>query len=113
MESAPGEWETRWGAIAIGGGGWGAVSDMSTEKQATKAAIKQCEETASGDDSKCRNAFSYYNQCAVIAWGATGYILQGAIDLPTASSLGMRKCSGEHAECEIFYSACSYPTRIR
>lgn len=111
--SRPAEWEPRWGAIAIGGGGWGAVTDMRSEKQAKKAAVKQCRETANGNDSKCNNAFSYYNQCAVIAWGATGYILQGAIDVPTASSIGMQKCASKHAECEIFYSGCSYPKRIQ
>lgn len=107
------EWQPRWGAIAIGGGGWGAVRDMPSERQAKKAATKQCKKTANGDAAKCSKAFSYYNQCAVIAWGATGYVLQGAIDLPTASSIGMKKCSKDHAECEIFYSGCSYPKRIR
>ena len=112
-QSRPAEWEPRWGAIAIGGGGWGAVNDMRSEKQAKKAAAKQCRETANGNSSKCNDAFSYYNQCAVIAWGTTGYILQGAIDVPTASSIGMQKCASKHAECEIFYSGCSYPKRIQ
>jgi hypothetical protein len=109
--SNPVAWESRWGAIAIGGGGWGAVTDMRSEKQAKKAAIKHCKETAQGNGSKCK-AFSYYDQCAVIAWGETGYIVQSAVDLPTASSVGMQKCSSKHADCQIFYSACSYPKRM-
>ena len=111
-DSSPAEWETRWGAIATGGGGLGVVTDMRSESQAKKAAIKQCKATAKNDASKCK-ALSYYNQCAVIAWGATGYIFQRAIDVPTASSLGMQKCSSMYAECEIFYSACSYAKRVR
>lgn len=110
--SSSAEWETRWGAIATGGGGLGAVTDMRSEGQAKKAAIKQCRATAKDDASKCK-ALSYYNQCAVIAWGATGYIFQRAIDLQTASSLGMQKCSSMYTDCEIFYSACSYAKRIR
>jgi Domain of unknown function (DUF4189) len=104
-------WETRWGAIATGGGGLGAVTDMRSENQAKRAAIKQCKKTAGDKGSKCK-ALSYYNQCAVIAWGATGFIFQRAVDLPTASSLGMQKCSSQYDDCEIYYSGCSYPKRI-
>lgn len=104
-------WETRWGAIATGGGGLGAVTDMRSENQAKKAAIKQCKKTANDNGSKCK-ALSYYNQCAVIAWGASGYIFQRGVDLQTASSLGMQKCSSQYAECEIYYSGCSYPEQV-
>jgi hypothetical protein len=111
-EPAPAEWETRWGAIATGGGGWGAVTDMRSESQAKKAAIKQCKATASGNGSKCK-ARTYFNQCAVVAWGAIGYTFQRAIDVPTASSLGMDQCRNVDTNCEIFYSACSYAKRVR
>lgn len=104
-------WETRWGAIATGGGGLGAVTDMRSESQAKRAAIKQCKKTASDNGSECK-ALSYYNQCAVIAWGATGYVFQRAVDLATASTLGMQKCSDQYTECEIYYSGCSYPKRL-
>lgn len=104
-------WETRWGAIATGGGGLGAVTDMRSESQAKKAAIKQCKKTASAGGSECK-ALTYYNQCAVIAWGASGYVFQRAADLVTASSLGMQKCSDQYEECEIYYSGCSYAKRL-
>ena len=104
-------WETRWGAIATGDGGLGAVTDMRSERQAKKAAIKQCKATANGGGPNCK-AFSYYNQCAVIAWGSTGYILQRAENISTASSLGMQKCNSQYQECEIFYSGCSYAKRV-
>lgn len=107
------EWETRWGAIATGSRGWGAVTDMGSEKQAKKAALKQCEKTENGNGTKCK-ARTYYNQCAVvvIASGAPGYFFQSAIDLPTASSMGMQSCNNEYANCEIYYSGCSYAKRI-
>ena len=113
-QSAPREpeWETRWGAFATGGGGWGAVTDMRSEDQARKAAIKQCKATASSKSSKCE-ARTYYNQCAVVAWGAIGYTFQRAIDIPTASSLAMKQCRSVDTACEIFYSGCSYAKHAR
>ncbi len=104
------QWETRWGAFATGGGGWGAVTDMRSEAQARKYAIKQCKATAGSKSSKCE-ARTYYNQCAVVAWGAIGYTFQRAIDVPTASSLAMQQCQSADTECEIFYSGCSYAKR--
>ena len=106
------DWETRWGAFATGGGGWGAVTDMRSEGQARKAAIKQCKATAGSKSSKCE-ARTYYNQCAVVAWGAIGYTFQRAIDVPTGSSLAMQQCRSVDTECEVFYSACSYAKRAR
>lgn len=74
-QSAPqvpqGYWETRWDAIAIGstatGGGVGVSKDMINKRKAEKAAMLQCKATGGG--KSCRIARSYYNQCAVIAWG--------------------------------------------
>lgn len=113
-EPAPAVWETRWGAIAAGGNGWGAVTDMRSKRQAKKAALEQCKKTdTGGKGSKCK-AHTYYNQCAVVVLPshATGYFFQSAVDLSTASSMGLRSCRGEHAECEIFYSGCSYAKQV-
>jgi Domain of unknown function (DUF4189) len=111
-ESAPEIWETRWGAIATGSTGWGAVTDMRSERQAKKAAIKQCKKTAR-DGSKCK-ADTYYNQCAVVVIPSEAYahFFQSAVDLETATSLGMKTCSKKYGACEIYYSGCSYAKRI-
>jgi Domain of unknown function (DUF4189) len=110
---APVTWETRWGAIATGSNGWGAVTDMRSERQAKSAALKQCKKSETGKGSKCK-ALTYYNQCAVviISPGAAGFFLQRAIDLPTASSMGMKSCREEYSTCEIFYSGCSHARRV-
>jgi Domain of unknown function (DUF4189) len=104
-------WEARWGAVAIGGGGFGAVADQHTERVAIQAATKQCQTTAADRGKNCK-ALSYYNQCAVLAWGSNGYIFQRAVDLPTATSEGMQKCSTQYDDCQIYYSACSLPKRV-
>lgn len=112
-EPDPVVWEARWGAIATGSSGWGAVTDMRSERQAKNAALKQCKETETRDGSNCK-ASTYYNQCAVVVIpsGASGHYFQSAIDLPTATSMGMQLCNSQHDECEIYYSGCSYPKRI-
>jgi len=105
------EWETRWGAIAIGKEGLGAAADMPSENKARKAALAKCRATETKDPKSCK-LFTYYNQCAVIAWGDTGYVIQAASDLQAASSTGIRKCSNKHQGCEIYYSDCTYPRKI-
>lgn len=80
------QWDTRWRTIARSkAGGWGAVSDMLTERSAQKAALKQCERTASTKRAGCKIAITYYNQSAVYVWGSAGGVSSSAIDVPTAS----------------------------
>lgn len=106
------QWQTRWGAIAIGGsGGFGAVGNMISKRQAEKVAMKQCKARAKSLPA-CQ-VFSYYNQCAVVAWGATGYTVQGAANVDRASQLAMKDCSGRTADCQVYYSDCSYPQPVR
>jgi hypothetical protein len=107
------QWATRWGAIAIGGGGgFGASNSLSSKRQAEKAALKQCKLSAKRGSSACE-VFSYYNQCVVIAWGDRAYTVQGAADIPRATTLAMDYCSHKTINCEIIYSNCNYPVRIR
>jgi Domain of unknown function (DUF4189) len=111
----PGEqWATRWGAIAIGstasGGGVGVSTGMKSKRKAEAAAIKQCKNTGGG--SACK-AFAYHDQCAVVAWGAQSYTVQSAESIEIASELAIRDCSAKTADCQVFYSGCSLPERIR
>jgi Domain of unknown function (DUF4189) len=102
-------WETNWGAVAIGGGGWGVSVNMRSEAQAKNAAVGQCRKTADKKNSKCAT-LTYYNQCIAIAWGTTGYAVHTAEDEQTAASLAMKQCKDDAREnCKIFYSACSLP----
>jgi len=106
------QWQTRWGAIAIGsGGGFGAAADLVSKRQAEKSAMKQCKARAKSAKS-CR-VFSYYNQCAVVAWGATNYTVQGAANIDRATQLAMSDCSKRTSDCQIFYTNCNYPQPVR
>jgi Domain of unknown function (DUF4189) len=118
-DSAPaqprGRWETRWGAIAIGstatGGGVGVARDMSTKRQAEKTAVSQC--MATGGGALCKKyVLRYYNQCAVIAWGDTSPVMQGAETIEIASQIAMEKCKARTKNCKIWYSDCSPPVWV-
>ncbi len=104
-----GRWETRWGAIAIGntknGGGLGLVKNAKSKRQAEKAALNKCKETGGGKE--CKIKLKYYNQCAVLAWGDSMYVTQGAENIEVATKLAMRKCSEGTANCKIYYADCS------
>lgn len=104
-------WETRWGAIAIGDGGVGTASNVGSERQAKNEAVKQCKKAAGLQGSTCE-VLTYHNQCAAVAWGLTGYVIQTAADLSTASSLALERCSIKHDDCQIFYSDCSLPKQV-
>lgn len=110
-----GHWQTRWGAIAIGstatGGGVGVSTDMLTKRQAEKAAVSQCMATGGGGLCK-KYVLRYYNQCAVIAWGDTSPVVQGAETIEIASQIAMQKCSARTTNCKIWYSACSPPVWV-
>lgn len=111
--SDPGpQWQTRWGAIAIGsGGGFGAVGDLVSKQQAEKRAVKQCKSRSK--DPKTRQVFSYYNQCAVVAWGSSDYTVQGAANIDRASQLAMSDCGSRTTDCQIYYANCNYPQPVR
>lgn len=108
-------WETRWGAIAIGrsdsDGGFGTSTNAKSKRRAEAAAVKQCRQTG-GPDSQCK-VFSYYNQCAVVAWGLQSYTIQSAENADIAAQLALKLCSERTDDCQIFYSACSFAERVR
>jgi len=107
-------WEDRWGAIARGkAGGWGAVANFASERSAKEAALKQCQTTATTKTANCKISIIYYNQCVAYVWGASGGVSSSAVDVPTASKQAMAQCSKSSADCEVLYSDCSLPARIK
>lgn len=106
------QWQTRWGAVAAGSGGFGASVNMPSKRKATKEALRSCKKSGGGD--KCVVMVSYYNQCAAVAWGDGSYSASaraGRIEL--AQQLALKACGEQTSGCKVFYSECSYPARIR
>jgi hypothetical protein len=108
------QWVPRWGAIAIGstasGGGFGTSIGMSSKNQAEEEAVEKCKSARGGEACK---AFAYRNQCAVVAWGTRNYTIQSAESIEIASELALDDCSAKTTDCQLFYSGCSLPARIR
>ena len=106
------QWETRWGAIVSGGGGFGASVNMPSKRKAEKIALKQCKD--SGGRNLCTVKTAYYNQCAAIAWGENSeYAVATALTADISQMNAVKGCSDLGVNCKIFYSGCSYPVRIR
>jgi hypothetical protein len=108
------QWLSRWGAIAIGstasGGGVGTTTDQRSRRKAESVAMKQCRDTGGGKDCK---VFSYYDQCAVVAWGTRSYVIRSAASIERASQVALEQCRAKTDDCQIYYSACSLPQPIR
>ena len=107
------QWATRWGAIAVGGGGgFGAAADMTSKRKAEKQAVAQCKATAADKSAKC-TVLAYYNQCAVYVWGSSGGgEIVSEVNISKASSVAMETCSKKASDCKIYYSNGSYAERI-
>jgi hypothetical protein len=99
-----------WGAIAFGKGGngasvMGAATNLDSERQASKAALEQCQ--ANGGGKSCEIGITYFNQCAVVAWGDTGNSYVRAPTVEMATEMSMKSCNAKHANCSVYYSGCS------
>lgn len=109
------EWESRWGAIAVGstasGGGVGVSSDMKTRRSAEETALQQCRDNGGG--STCHIELAYANQCGVIVWGESYFDTASGETKSQAESEATELCSRQTADCRLYYASCSYPVRAR
>lgn len=105
-------WKTQWVSIAFGVNGLGVAPNMPSKRKAEKAALDKCREMGGMD---CHINLTTYNQCVAVAGGGHTAPTAGAADLKTAESLVMEDCVKDPAnkECKVYYSACSYPIRVR
>jgi len=107
-----GEWIKTWGALAgsLGGAQGGAATGAKSEDEASRQAVKYCEESSG---SSCKVEFVYFNQCAVAVVSAsksTGTQYAGGPTVQAATDTAMRLCENKGgAQCNVIYSACSEP----
>ena len=101
--------EPRWGAIALGGNGFGATRGRMDEASAASGALRQCEE--SGGAGECRIRLTYRNQCTAYATGDDRQVgVAYAKTIEKAGRLALRSCSEAARNCQIRYAACSTPS---
>jgi hypothetical protein len=112
QQPAP-QWESRWGAIVTStqDGILGVATDKRSKREASQAAMQDCQ---SKGGLNCKIDAAYDNQCAAVVVGNGGYNVQNASTTDRAVAIGMKTCrDGGHANCHIYYSACSLPVRTR
>lgn len=99
---------SRWGAIALGGNGFGATRGRPDEASAAAGALRQCEE--SGGAGECRVRLIYRNQCTAYATGDDrGVGVAYADTIEEAVRLAERSCTEATKNCRVQYVACSVP----
>jgi hypothetical protein len=114
LPPSPGpKWQTRWGAIAWGGGGFGASNNLLSKRKAEKSAVEACR-LRSPNPNQCRVYTAYYNQCIVVAQGENSLGTARSPEINEAKSSALEACrkTGDQF-CKSAYDACSYPARIR
>jgi hypothetical protein len=105
QQQTQGYWQNRYAAVAIGiaqngGGSFGASTDHTSKRRAEKAAKAQC--SASGA-KECEIMASYYNQCAVVAWGDTGSSTSTGPDIDEVTQRVLSRCNATYKNCRIYY----------
>ncbi|WP_425451837.1 DUF4189 domain-containing protein [Solilutibacter pythonis] len=101
-------WEDRYGAIAVDyiSAKSGTVENEKSERRAKDKALKLC------GTSNCKIMTSVRNYCQAAAYG-------GGVSYGTASTIGearniaMARCQSDGRQCEIQYSGCSLPVRVK
>ncbi|MBT2746926.1 MULTISPECIES: DUF4189 domain-containing protein [unclassified Lysobacter] len=108
-------WADRWGAIAVDksnvAAGIGSASGMKRKGQAERAALKDCQNKGI---ARCKVKLAYYSQCAALVWGDHSSSINSAPSKEQAIQIGMDRCfQAKDTNCEVYFSDCSFPERIR
>lgn len=112
-KTSPGpQWAVQWGAIAYGGGGFGAAKQMSSVGEAKNSALRACRDSGAG--GHCKVGLAYSDQCVAYATGDDYSVGIARSPMPEeAYSMAMASCAESTTNCKVTYSACSLPVRIR
>ena len=105
-------WENRFGALAMhpDTGNLYAAEGESSKRRAVNAALKSC------GKKNCAVAINVRNGCIATVWWGAGYSYKWATDKAGAEAEAMNDCrikNNNSGECELMYSGCSLPVRVR
>ena len=109
------QWRTTWGAIVVDMNepsvGIGTALGMRSERRAKKVALADCE--AKGGKG-CEVLLAYHNQCAVLIAGIEYTGAHGAPTTDEAARTGLQTCQQTGVQsCQVYWSGCSLPERVR
>ncbi len=102
-------WEERFGAIAVDSetGNAGVIEGQKSKRKAESIAVKNCAVKS------CKVVSSIRNGCHAVAWGG-GYSSYGNdVEEAQAIANAMKICATTSKNCEIKYSGCSLPVRVK
>ena len=101
-------WENRFGAIAVDydAARSGTAENEKSERQAERKALKLC------GTPNCKIMTSTRNYCQAAAYGG-GVAYGTAQTLEEAKSIAMTRCQADGRACEVQYSGCSLPVRVK
>ena len=102
-------WENRFGAIAVDyeQGKSGIAESKKSARIARNEALKLC------GTKNCKVVARTRNGCLAAAYGGGGITYGGGVTMDIASEEAMSKCQADGSKCEIHYSGCSLPVRVR
>ena len=105
-------WQSQWIAIATGEGAFGVGKDQPSKRKAQRAALADC--SARGG-IKCKVYLSTYDQCLAFAGGEATAV--GATDQTQGKAevrvLCMCRSNPSNRDCQVYFSGCSSPIRLR
>lgn len=103
----------RWGALATDPANsiLGGVTGLSSQEAATQAALQACK--AKGGVT-CKLEFVQRNQCGALVVGDRGYATGVGVtpEIAAEQAIGVCRKDGDYT-CEVYYSACSFPSRAQ
>jgi hypothetical protein len=107
------QWVDRFGAIATDGpgGSFGASTDMPSRASADDAALLDCR--SKKGSATCEIEISYWDQCAAMVAGHSGYNTKAGVTVDLAIETAMKVCNDADTHCHVYYTACSLPQQIR
>jgi hypothetical protein len=107
----PAVWSDRWGAVAVdeSTGDAGTVENRENKTDAENQALSDCASTGA---QNCKVILTYHNQCAAVAFSPAGSGVARAPTSTQAEQLAIKSC-GNGSACQIVYSKCSLPVRIK
>ena len=102
-------WQDRFGALANSAttSAGGVAQNMSSERAAKEKALSDC------GARDCKIKIAVRNACLATAEGGGFAVYKWAGDFESAKALAINDCKKEGGDCEVKYSACSLPVRIR
>ena len=105
-------WVDGFGAIATDGvESFGASTDMRSRAAADDAALLYCR--SKKGSAKCEIEISFWNQCAAMVTGDSGYNTQVGVTVDLAIETAIKVCSAVDTHCHVYYAGCSWPEQIQ